>query len=37
MALLEQKRLDETEELHLLHQLVEQERKRQGIPAPTDG
>jgi DNA primase len=37
LALLEQKRLDETEELTLLHQLVEQERRRQGIPAPTDG
>lgn len=37
LALLEQKRLDEAQELNLLHQLVEQERKRQGIPAPTDG
>ena len=37
LALLEQNRLGETEELNLLHQLVEQERRRQGIPAPTDG
>ena len=36
-AALEQKSLGEDEELDLLQQLVEQERKRQGIPAPTDG
>lgn len=37
LATLEQKRLDGAEELNLLHHLVEQERKRQGITAPTDG
>jgi DNA primase len=37
LATLEQKRLDGAEELNLLHHLVEQERRRQGIPAPTDG
>ncbi|MEO8494950.1 MAG: DNA primase [Planctomycetota bacterium] len=36
-AALEQRNLGEDEELDLLQQLVEQERKRQGIPAPTDG
>ena len=36
-AALEQQNLGEDEELDLLQQLVEQERKRQGIPAPTDG
>ena len=34
---LEQGKLDDQEELDLLEQLVEQERKRQGISAPTDG
>lgn len=37
LAELEQKRFAGAEELQLLQQLVEQERKRQGIPAPTDG
>jgi DNA primase len=37
LAALELKRLEEAEELKLLQQLVAQERKRQGIPAPTDG
>ncbi len=36
-ASLEQRNLAEDEELDLLQQLVEQERKRHGIPAPTDG
>ena len=36
-AALDQQDLGEDEELDLLQQLVEQERKRQGIPAPTDG
>ena len=36
-AALEQSNLGEDEELDILQQLVEQERKRQGIPAPTDG
>jgi hypothetical protein len=36
-AALDQRNLGEDEELDLLQQLVEQERKRQGIPAPTDG
>ncbi|MBI2480946.1 MAG: toprim domain-containing protein, partial [Planctomycetia bacterium] len=36
-AALEQRTLGEEEQLDLLQQLVEQERKRQGIPAPTDG
>ena len=37
MVALEQQRLGEQEELDLLQQLVEQQRKRQGIQAPTDG
>ena len=36
-AALEQRTLGEDEELDVLQQLVEHERKRQGIPAPTDG
>lgn len=37
IAALEERRLDEQEGLALLQQLIEQERDRQGIPAPTDG
>ncbi|MCA9165377.1 MAG: hypothetical protein KDA62_20440, partial [Planctomycetales bacterium] len=37
LAALEERRLDEQEGLALLQQLIEQERDRQGIPAPTDG
>ena len=37
MAALEQQHLGEKEELDLLDQLVDQQRKRQGIEAPTDG
>ncbi|MGE3778582.1 MAG: hypothetical protein AB7F89_15470, partial [Pirellulaceae bacterium] len=37
LAVLEQKRVADAEELQILLQLREQERKRQGIPAPTDG
>jgi DNA primase len=37
LAVLEQKRVAGAEELSILQQLVEQERRRQGIPAPTDG
>jgi DNA primase len=37
LATLEQQGLAAADELQLLHQLVQQERKRQGIPAPTDG
>ncbi|MEX0818192.1 MAG: DNA primase [Pirellulaceae bacterium] len=36
-AALDQRNLGEDEELDLLRQLVEQEKKRHGIPAPTDG
>ncbi|HRX78190.1 MAG TPA: DNA primase [Pirellulaceae bacterium] len=36
-AALDQRTLGEEEQLDVLQQLVEQERKRQGIPAPTDG
>jgi len=34
---LEQHRYDEPQELGVLMQLIDQERRRQGIPAPTDG
>ena len=37
MADLEQKHHADVEELEVLRQLVDQDRKRQGIPAPTDG
>lgn len=37
MAALEQRKLSEEEELGVLQDLIEKERKRQGIPAPTDG
>lgn len=36
-AALEEQRLGEQEELDLLQSLVDQQRKRQGIQAPTDG
>lgn len=37
LAALDQQRLGEQEELDLLQSLVDQQRKRQGIEAPTDG
>jgi len=37
LAGLEQHQFQDQEELDVLQRLVEQERKRQGIPAPTDG
>lgn len=37
MAALEDRSFDEKEELNVLQQLIEQERSRQGISAPTDG
>lgn len=37
LAALEREQLDEQEGLELLRQLEEQQRKRQGISAPTDG
>ncbi len=37
LAKLEDKNLDEQEQLNILNQLIEQKRNRQGISAPTDG
>ncbi len=37
LAALQQQRFNEQEELDILQQLIEQERTRQGISAPTDG
>lgn len=37
MAKLENRQLDEEEELAVLRRMIEQERNRQGINAPTDG
>ena len=37
IAALEEQRCSEEEEIGILNDLVERERKRQGIPAPTDG
>jgi DNA primase len=37
MAELEQKHHADAEELEVLRRLIDQDRKRQGIPAPTDG
>ena len=37
LAALEERRLDEKEELDFLQQLIEQKRNRQGTSAPTDG
>ena len=37
LATLEEQTLDEQEQLDILQQLIQHERNRQGISAPTDG